>query len=54
VPVLTGLAAEVRQARRARGAGRSVRAFAVPLVIRTVRYADRLGEALIARGVDDP
>jgi biotin transport system permease protein len=53
VPVLAGLAAEVRDARRARGAERSVRAFAVPLVIRAVRHADRLGEALAARGVDD-
>lgn len=53
VPVLAGLAAEVRQARVARGADRSVRAFAVPLVIRSLRYADRLGEALAARGVDD-
>jgi biotin transport system permease protein len=53
VPVVVGLAREVQQARTARGAGRSVRAFAVPLVIRTVRYADRLGEALAARGVDD-
>jgi biotin transport system permease protein len=53
VPVLVGLAEEVRDARRARGAERSVRAFAVPLVIRAVRHADRLGEALAARGVDD-
>jgi biotin transport system permease protein len=53
VPVVAALARDVSQARSARGAGRSVRAFAVPLVIRTVRYADRLGEALAARGVDD-
>lgn len=53
VPVLVALAQEVRDARRARGAERSVRAFAVPLVIRAVRHADRLGEALAARGVDD-
>lgn len=53
VPVLTGIATEVQQARAARGAQRSVRAFAVPFVIRSVRYADRLGEALVARGVDD-
>jgi len=53
VPVLAGLAAEVRQARAARGAERSLRAFAVPLVIRSLRHADRLGEALAARGVDD-
>jgi biotin transport system permease protein len=53
VPVVTRLAGEVREARRARGAERSVRALAVPLVIRTVRHADRLGEALRARGLDD-
>ena len=53
VPGVAGLARDVQEARLARGAGRSVRAFAVPLVIRTVRYADRLGEALAARGVDD-
>jgi biotin transport system permease protein len=53
VPLLAGLAAEVREARAARGAERSVRAFAVPFVIRALRHADRLGEALAARGVDD-
>lgn len=53
VPVLVTLGQEVRDARRARGAERSARAFAVPLVIRAVRHADRLGEALAARGVDD-
>jgi biotin transport system permease protein len=53
VPVLVRIVDEVREARIARGAQRSVRAFAVPVVIRTVRHADRLGEALIARGVDD-
>ena len=53
VPVLVGIGAEVQQARAARGAERSVRAFAVPFVIRSLRHADRLGEALEARGVDD-
>jgi biotin transport system permease protein len=53
VPVLAGLAAQVREARAARGGERSLRAFAVPLVIRALRHADRLGEALAARGVDD-
>ncbi|MBL8928834.1 MAG: energy-coupling factor transporter transmembrane protein EcfT [Kineosporiaceae bacterium] len=53
VPVLSRIAGEVHQARAARGAQRSMRAFAVPFVIRSVRYADRLGEALAARGVDD-
>ena len=53
IPVVATLAVQVQEARKARGAERSVRAFAVPLVIRTIRYADRLGEALLARGVDD-
>jgi biotin transport system permease protein len=53
VPVLAELAREVREARAARGAERSVRAFAVPFVVRSLRHADRLGEALAARGVDD-
>ncbi len=53
VPVLAEIVTQVHQARLARGAHRSVRAFAVPVTIRAVRYADRLGEALVARGVDD-
>ncbi len=53
VPVLAGIAGEVQQARAARGAERSLRAFAVPFVIRSLRHADRLGEALEARGADD-
>ncbi len=54
VPVVTGLAAEVRDAQRARGLGASPRAYAVPLVVRSLRHADALGEALVARGLDDP
>jgi biotin transport system permease protein len=53
VPVIAGIAGEVQQARAARGAERSLRAFAVPFVIRSLRHADWLGEALEARGVDD-
>jgi len=53
VAVLAELGREVSEARRARGAERSARALAVPLAIRSLRYADRLGEALKARGVDD-
>lgn len=54
IPVISDLAREVHEARVARGVSRSPRALVVPLVIRAVRYADRLGEALAARGVDDP
>ncbi|MGI8456709.1 MAG: energy-coupling factor transporter transmembrane component T family protein [Propionibacteriaceae bacterium] len=53
VPVVVGLAHEVRDAQRARGLTASPRAFAVPLVVRSLRHADRLGEALVARGADD-
>jgi biotin transport system permease protein len=53
VPVLAATLDDVRDARRARGLERSPRALLVPLVVRTLRHADRLGEALVARGVDD-
>lgn len=53
VPVVAGLAAEVRDAQRARGLTASPRAFAVPLIVRSLRHADALGDALVARGVDD-
>nr|WP_187361412.1 energy-coupling factor transporter transmembrane protein EcfT [Phytoactinopolyspora mesophila] len=53
VPVVTGIAQRVRDAQRARGQERSIRAFAVPLVVGVLRYADTLGEALQARGMDD-
>lgn len=52
IPVLARLVEEVRQAQAARGS-RSLRAFAVPTLVRTVRHADRLAEALAARGLDD-
>lgn len=53
VPVVVGIAEEVRDAQRARGLATSPRAYAVPLVIRALRHADELGDALVARGVDD-
>jgi biotin transport system permease protein len=53
VPVMTELATRVREAQRARGVERSLRAFAVPLVVGALRHADALGEALSARGLDD-
>ncbi len=53
VPVVLTMAEQVRDAQRARGLRASPRAYAVPLLIRTLRHADRLGEALIARGADD-
>ena len=52
VPVVVGLAEEVRDAATARGSP-PARAFAVPLIVRSLRHADALGDALVARGVDD-
>jgi len=53
VPVVVGLAEDVRDAQRARGLTASPRAFAVPLIVRSLRQADLTGEALRARGIDD-
>lgn len=53
IPLITEIIAEVLEARRARGVEWSLRALAVPVVVRCLRTSDALGEALIARGVDD-
>ncbi|MGI6872317.1 energy-coupling factor transporter transmembrane component T family protein [Amycolatopsis sp. 3B14] len=53
VATLTGIAGEVREAAKARGADRSVVAITVPFLVRTLRHADELGEALAARGEGD-
>ncbi|WP_017976300.1 energy-coupling factor transporter transmembrane component T family protein [Actinopolyspora halophila] len=53
VGALSTIAEQTRQAQRARNATRSVSAFAVPFLVRTLRHADELGEALAARGVGE-
>lgn len=53
VAALSTIAAQTREAQRARGAERSLNAFAVPFLVRTLRHADELGEALTARGFDE-
>ncbi len=56
IPVIATEAARVREAHEARGGcGRGL-SYLAPLVIRTLRMADGLGEALEVRGVgeDDP
>lgn len=53
IPVIAATLFEARDARRARGLERSTRALVTPIVVRTIRHADRVGEALAARGVDD-
>ncbi|MGD7733551.1 energy-coupling factor transporter transmembrane component T family protein [Propionibacteriaceae bacterium G57] len=52
VPVIAEESARVREAHDARGV-RPGFSYLAPLVIRTLRMADGLGEALEARGVDD-
>ncbi|MDO5627993.1 MAG: energy-coupling factor transporter transmembrane protein EcfT [Mobilicoccus sp.] len=53
IPVLHRTVRECGEARRARGLERSPRALLVPVVVRSVRHAERVGEALAARGLDD-
>ena len=51
--LLVDIVRAVSEARKARGAGFSLRAMAAPAVVRALRSADAMGDALIARGVDD-
>jgi biotin transport system permease protein len=53
VPVIAGTLQEAGDARRARGLEHSTRALVTPIVVRTIRHADRVGDALAARGIDD-
>lgn len=53
IPLVAGIVSAVTEARKARGLGFSVVALGAPVVVRSLRAADALGEALIARGVDD-
>lgn len=52
LPVIAGIVAEVRDAQRARGLDRSMIALAVPVIVRTLKTADSVAEALDARGWD--
>jgi biotin transport system permease protein len=53
VPQVVDLARTVRDAQRARGLTADPRAFAVPLIVRSLRQADLTSDALRARGIDD-
>ncbi len=53
IPVMVLVMRNVSEARRARGLGFSLRALAAPAVVRALRTADEMGDALVARGVDD-
>lgn len=53
IPSTLALAQETRDAARARGLDRNVRALLTPLILRVVANARATGEALHARGVSD-
>jgi len=53
IPLVSDIVREVLEARRARGTTGSLLSIAVPVVVRSLYAADALGEALIARGLDD-
>lgn len=50
IPVVAGYAAQVGEAQRARGVRLGPRGV-VPLMVRTLRHADEVGDALAARGL---
>ncbi|WP_349768711.1 energy-coupling factor transporter transmembrane component T family protein [Rhodobacter sp. NTK016B] len=52
IPVLGSITAEVREAQRARGLERSVIATAVPVIVRLLKMADDIADAIEARGYD--
>ena len=54
LPLMLGTVNEVLDARKARGSlSTSLLAFGTPVVIRSIRRAQAMGEALQARGVGD-
>jgi biotin transport system permease protein len=52
VPLLVDLVREIQAAQRSRGLERSVTAVAVPLIVKTLRMASVLADAIDARGYD--
>ena len=53
VPVIGGFGRRLREAGRARGARVGAITYAIGLVVLTLQHAERVGDALRARGVDD-
>ncbi|SDR94884.1 energy-coupling factor transporter transmembrane component T family protein [Corynebacterium timonense] len=53
IPLMFATVGEVLDARKARGAGFSLAAFGTPVVIRSIKRARDIGEALMARGAAD-
>ncbi|MDJ0358832.1 energy-coupling factor transporter transmembrane protein EcfT [Rhodococcus sp. H29-C3] len=53
IPILATIVHEVAEARKARGLQWSMTALVTPVLVRALRTADAMGDALVARGVDD-
>lgn len=53
VPVIAGFGLRLREAGRARDVRLGVIPYAVGLLVLTLQHAERVGEALRARGIDD-
>ncbi len=52
IPVIVQVVAEVRDAQRARGSEKNMVALAVPVVVRTLKLADDVADAIEARSFD--
>ncbi|SJZ49148.1 energy-coupling factor transporter transmembrane component T family protein [Consotaella salsifontis] len=52
IPVIAAQAGEIREAQRARGLDRNLVALALPLIVRTLRTADAVADAVEARSFD--
>ncbi len=52
IPLLADRYTEIREAQRARGLDRNIFALLMPLMIKTLKMADNLTEAIEARGYD--
>lgn len=53
IPLQLATVREVLDARKARGATMSITAFGTPVIVRSIRRAQHISDALLARGVDD-
>lgn len=52
IPLIAEQLAEIKEAQRTRGLERSYRAIAVPLIVRTLKMATEIGDAVEARSFD--
>ncbi len=53
IPMIRGQFEEVREAQRARGLDRNMVALLIPLIVRILKTADEVAEAIDARSLDD-